>query len=337
LTPTNPRSDGRGNRVSSSRPDHPLEYAWGVTRLGRASVVALFVVGGLLAALGCGSAANDEHEAEENEHFSNLFLLDVDRQTIRQLTGNHEEEQIVTHPSWSPDGRRIAFAEIPCEECPSEIRVLELEEERDGIGGTRIASGFKPSFSPDGQSIAFVGRLGRIFTMRPDGSSVHLLLGGGDSYDEPVWSPDGMRIAFTDQKNSQIYSIRRTGGGLRRLTDGKSTNVNPAWSPARDRLALARLMVRGHWQIHVMPAAGGPARPLSQGVGSDTSPTWSPDGTRLAFIRTIAESPSLFVMSASGAAGSRRLLPPSIRASDPAWSPNGEQIAFVAPGDASDL
>jgi hypothetical protein len=54
-----------------------------VSRLARASVVVLFVFGTLLGALGCGSAGEDEREAEEDEHYSNLLLLDLGRQTIR--------------------------------------------------------------------------------------------------------------------------------------------------------------------------------------------------------------------------------------------------------------
>jgi len=92
-----------------------------------------------------------------------IFSINANGSGLKQLTGPGSS------PSWSPDGRRLAFMKGSV---PSEgIYVVQA----DGSGMILVARGDSggPSWSPDGRRIAFAGRSGRtygIFTTNADGS-----------------------------------------------------------------------------------------------------------------------------------------------------------------------
>ena len=101
-------------------------------------------------------------------------------------------------------------------------------------------------------------RKGSVYTVRVDGLDERLLASGA----HPAWAPDGNRIVF--DRDDQIVSVRWDGGAARVVTDG----TNPAYAPN------GRLAVVQDGQILV----------AGQIVAEGTSPTWSPGG-RLAYVR----------------------------------------------------
>ncbi|MBV8066195.1 MAG: PD40 domain-containing protein [Actinobacteria bacterium] len=87
-----------------------------------------------------------------------------------------------------------------------------------------------PAFAPDGKHIAFVTLGSGIFTMSPDGTSVHRLTSNGrDSF--PTWSPDGKQIAFLRPSANGwgVYVMSATGKGARRLPQAPSAG-RPTWN-----------------------------------------------------------------------------------------------------------
>jgi TolB protein len=130
----------------------------------------------------------------------------------------------------------------------------------DGSGQRRLtlngARNFAPAWSPDGQRIVFERRLGResektgtcrrcgtaltfqVYVMNTDGSEARMLAQDGV---EPVWSPDGRKIAFKKELRrgigwpveSDIYVMNADGSGQRKLTRGPRRESSPVWSPAQ--------------------------------------------------------------------------------------------------------
>ena len=73
--------------------------------------------------------------------------------------------------------------------------------------------------------------------MRPNGTGIRTLVAGRRlEASDPVWSPDGSRIAFvrSDINGIGIFAVRRDGSGLHRIGSG----FDPSWSPDGTRIAF---------------------------------------------------------------------------------------------------
>jgi TolB protein len=82
----------------------------------------------------------------------------------------------VQQAAWSPDGGRIAIAEVAPDGGDTEIYVVNA----DGGGLRQLTNNYlpdrMPTWSPDGRRIAFASArtgLFEIYSMRPDGSRQH--------------------------------------------------------------------------------------------------------------------------------------------------------------------
>lgn len=171
-----------------------------------------------------------------------IYLVNVDGSGRKQLT----DGMMDVDPTWSPDGTRIAFSRF------DDIFVVNA----DGSSLTRLAriEGIEdaPAWSPDGRQIAFRhnstisvvdvdgGRARQLVS--PGGTALadpagrganKLAVGRGDPND-PQWSPDGTRIAFTifqTGENCSIWVMNADGSGQSQLTDNRTCDRDPAWQP----------------------------------------------------------------------------------------------------------
>ena len=226
-------------------------------------------------------------------------------------------------PAWSPDGRTIAFIRYQPSDESEELWVMNA----DGSGQRRLARNAwheTPAWSPDGRRIAFVGRRGHksgsyhsgsseLDVMNADGSGRRRLTRNTVRDSNPVWSPDGRRIAF--ESSWQVNVMNADGSGQRRLTHNGGRNFAPAWSPDGQRIAFERRLGRKKYgrcsgcgkastfEVHVMDADGsGQQRLTTQGA----EPGWSPDGQKIAFMSERDGNAEIYVMNADGS-GQRNL------------------------------
>ena len=111
----------------------------------------------------------------------------------------------------------------------------------------RVSACWSPSFSPDGQQIAFISNISgipQVWTVPAAGGWPRLVTALDDQIGQVTWSPDGRWLAFSmapgGGMNSQVYLVRPDGNGLRRLTDGKKdNNWLGDWTHDGQRLLIA--------------------------------------------------------------------------------------------------
>ena len=239
-------------------------------------------------------------------------------------------------PDWSYDGLRIVF-ERQYDSKPYEIWSVRA----DGSNLQRIEPGCpvpenqicdvsSPAWSPDGSRIAYsdahghvkyIGgvewiEVGALSVMDADGSHrrqlTQLSRPTSSEDGEPVWSPDGKRIAFvrlnstaTPRNKHAIFVINVDGTGLRRVTPWQmQAGDHPDWSPDGKWILFRSpdegLVGTNLYRVH---PDGSALRRLTNTKGDIEvlSASYSPDGKSIVLSRTGKGGlPDLWVMRHDG-------------------------------------
>lgn len=123
---------------------------------------------------------------------------------------------------------------------------------------------------------------------REGGESRRLTTAPGEETD-PVFSPDGTRVAFTGEYdgNVDVYIVPAAGGVPRRLTYHPGEDRVVGWTPDGKRVLFvsARDSYSGVPRFFTVPAEGGFPAEVPLPTGAEAS--FSPDGSRLAYVPTV--------------------------------------------------
>ena len=237
-------------------------------------------------------------------------------------------------PSFSPDGRQVAFVQLARQQLTTVIARLDGTIVQQFPGGGEEP----PAWSPDGRLLAYVGLANgvpQLFVADLRTKALRQLTHEPPwaQFRELSWSGDGRSVwaeLWVPQNDLELYTMASDGSGLRALTHDSVDERDPSWSPDGRRVAYTRNRTRtgSRADLWVMNADGGDARRLTRSPYIDTGAAWSPDGRRIVFARWFRDNSSaLWVVRADGS-GLRRLTSLGGRSADPAFSPDGRLIAF---------
>ncbi len=165
-----------------------------------------------------------------------VYLLRVGGTKPINLTADSAEDD--SHPSFSPDGTRIAFRS---ERQSGGIFLMGST----GESVTRLTDfGYNPSWSPDGKEITFssatfVSPLARSGVAKlwivNLASGKTRQIGSLDDAVQPSWSPNGNRIAYwgVGSENGQrdLFTVSVNTGDPLNVTNDVDVDWNPVWSP----------------------------------------------------------------------------------------------------------
>lgn len=235
----------------------------------------------------------------EKRDVKEVYVSDYDGANPRRITINRT---LNITPSWSPDGRSIAYTSYRtgiADILISNIYAGTMESPSKGVG-----QNFLPVFSPDGTRIAFMSNRdgnNEIYVMNRDGSNVLRLTNNPAIDVTPTWSPNGQQIAFTSERTGtpQIYTINVDGSGLSRITS-ESYADRATWSPPPlNEIAFTARTGPG-FDIKIKNIASGETRQITFGEGSNESPAWAPNGRHMAFMSTRAGRSQIFTVDRDG-------------------------------------
>jgi TolB protein len=243
-----------------------------------------------------------------------LWLMDADGSNRVLL--DRSPQGLAYAPTWSPDGREVAFVRSIGE--VNGIFVIDLESTQE----RQISpDGVAPEWSPDGSRLAFVAPTG-LALMNPDGSGVTPLGVRGDC---PTWSPQGEEIAYCAvqgelSEEDDLYVMRADGSRRRRLTGDPGIEDPVAWSPDGERIAFFSRRTTGG-DTYLIDVDGRDVVQLTSEPGAQVANAWLPDGRIVvASFAPGAELADWYLVDPDD--GDRTPLPQLAEALDPiAWLP----------------
>ena len=285
------------------------------------------------------------------KHTANIWILNLKTRKLHNLTaqtgitGDSTKPNGFFHPSWSPDGKWIAF---------SSDRNTEWIGHGNGAGWEHV------------QEL-------RIYIIHPDGTGLRCISKAGVCSGAPKWSPDGKQIVFYEipvedtwaarrpnlakKAISQIISVNIVTGERTEHTSGAGLKLLPQFltnenigylTKANTNAGLTYTngtVIKGNmrspsWSVDgknvIYEKVDFKARPQDQLLYSwdakyeyrytDVFPNFSKDGKLV--ITEKALNSSIATMNADGSNRNRIFNAESGAAFIPTWSPDGQWIAF---------
>lgn len=230
------------------------------------------------------------------------------------------------HPALAPDGTRVAFAWSGTEPGQTSIYIKQRGNEQALRLTTAAGWAAWPTWSPDGQAVAFVqtnadvSRIGIVPSLGGAVRWLHRVSGPVEGLD---WSPAGEQLAFAARDTAtgyyRVYLCRLADLSVRPLPVSRTDDAGdfqPRFGPAGRRLAWLGTDGAGGDGVYVADITGSEAQTITTTLTRLQGLTWTADGKGLVYAAAADGLYQLWVVGSTGGSPRRIALPGQF-----AWNP----------------
>jgi dipeptidyl aminopeptidase/acylaminoacyl peptidase len=260
-----------------------------------------------------------------------IFLAEISASTAakRIAAGAYDAVHNEGSPTWSPDGKQIAF--LSDAEKRGQLQLYVTSAAGGPARKLTTVKGFlqAPAWSPDGKSIAVLFTEGMSKAAGPLVAEEH---------------PTGeIKDAFYEQR---LAVSDLATGNLRQITPADTYVYEYDWSPDGKRFVVSSALGNGdnNWwlaEMSTLDVATGLMKSIYKPKFQIAQPQWSPDGSKIAFIEGLMSDEGLTggdIYSIDAAGGDAENLTPNSKTS-PSWfawtKPGKILLAEYASGDSA--